>query len=349
MPAARSVRAMLMPSRAGRSALLVAVVVTAFFLSGCVSGSGGKVWLSDTCDFLCGETVINAENRVQYVKVTGAITFDGEPVLYDELVRLSYTTGTRRDGEGAPLMWSVVLNRERILKSVGRGALSLDVLIPKVNEAYVWDGSAAALEMSNTPDYPSLHFRWIDDATAPRILETYETASYFQRSDARIRVTEPLRFTRIEPTPAIEALSDAQAKNTLVPAQVWSRFGAPVALYPVPREIWSKVPDVAAFITHHATPERTLLLERDLTHKLFWWPVKPSLLDAVPVSCSALGTRCTPRLNDRGYSLAYSHSVWRGAPRALQLDFGQGVVPLATGESIYDPQTETIYMAPQLL
>jgi hypothetical protein len=334
----------------GSSALLaLSLTATTILLSGCiVSGNGGKVWLSDTCDFLCSETVINATNRVEYVKVTGTLTFDGLPVVYDELIRFSYATGTFRDGRQPPPIWAPVLNRERILKPVGKGVLSLRVLIPKDRETYVWDGSAAALETVGIwPDVPLLKFSWIEDTTAPRILETYETASYFQRPDSRIKVTAPLHFSRVEPTPEIAAQSEAQAKATPVSPQLWSRFGAPVALYPVPRKIWSKAPEVAAFIATHATTEQAILLDQDLTQSLAYWNPGLNLSDAVPVHCSAAGSRCTPLLADRGYSLAYAQRPLKYKSNQLQIDFGRGIIPLAPRESIYDPQTETLYLAPQ--
>jgi hypothetical protein len=317
--------------------------VTAVLLSGCiVSGNGGKVWLSETCNFLCDETVIGAEKRVEYVRVTGTLTFDGTPVAYDEFIRLSYTAGTRRDG--ILVASGAAYNRDRIVKQVGNGVLSLDVISPR---DYVWDGSAAALETAGIrPDVPRLRFRWISNTTTPAILETYETASYFQRPDSRIKVKEPLRFSLTDPTPEIEALSEAQAKLMLVPPRIWSQFGPPIVLYPIPRKTWSKATEVAAFIAARAATGRAFLLDRDLTHKLAYWSGEPNLSDAAPVRCSAIATRCLPLLADRGYSLAYAYGVLKGKERKLQIDLGEGIIPLAAGESIYDPKTDTIYQAP---
>jgi len=327
-------------ARFGRFARPAIVLATTVLLSGCVD--------LPYCRFFCDSPMVNAHRQVDYLKITGVLTFDGTPVVYDERVKITHDETILLNGDR--YLSNVVLNRERILKSVGKGVLSLRVLIPKDRETYVWDGSAATLETVGIwPDVPRLQFSWIEDAAAPRILETYETASYFQRPDSRIKVMAPLHFSRVEPTPEIAAQSEAQAKAAPVSPQLWSRFGAPVALYPVPRKIWSKAPEVAAFIATHATTDQAILLDRDLTQSLAYWNPKPNLSDAVPVHCSAAGSRCTPLLAARGYSLAYAQRPLKYKSSQLQIDFGHGIIPLAPRESIYDPRTETLYLAPQSL
>ena len=338
-----------MPGPCFKRSAQIAVVLLAICLSGCyrIGGHGkSSIAFVKTCYVLCDETVINAENRVEYVKVTGALTFDGAPVVYDEVIRLSYTTGTYRDGRQPPPMSGPMLNRDRIVKRVGQGALALDVLIPAKNETVTWDGSAASPAEEARPERLRLQFRWIDDATTPHVLERYESISYFQRSDARIKVIEPLRFSRGEPTPEIENRSAEQATNTLVSTDLWARFSRRVVLYPVPKEVWSQIPEVVAVVSARAQGEQPLLIDGLLAGRIerATEPNPRRVENTMPLSCNTLGTRCTPRDGARGYSTSYPEDT--GHRGKVPADFGRGIVWMAIGEAAYDPRTETVYLAP---
>jgi len=241
----------------GSSALLaLSLTATTILLSGCDLMLRGYVESSlghtQSCGYHvnllpCGGTSISPERRIRYLAITGTLTFDGIPVVYDELLQVKDVVARTRDSDVYRATSLPTTNRDLIAKRVGKGALAMRIFLPKQDESFVWDGAPAALISRLDDGRTVLQFFWRDDPESSKHGQWFKSVGDFAGADARIKVTEPPRFCWVEPTEKIEAESEAQAKNTPVRTVFW-----PISFwrYPVASnlEAYPKMPSPAACV-----------------------------------------------------------------------------------------------------
>jgi len=331
-------------NRSAPGALLLAGYM--FVLGGCGEMMLGRDY---ACEhrfntFPCGGEDVAVKEEIRYLKITGAVSFDGRVVEYDELLQAKYRTVTRLAAADAHDV--LLSDRKLVVKPVGTGSLAL--LVPSQvpgevdGKTVAWNGPDDTLHAPGKRP-PYVLFRWMDDPSRPTRVEEYDSLEYLRSSTARLKIKGPFRFTWLKSTPELDAEWRTQAEAPRQAATAWSNFDLRVVLYAVDRDGWSKAEGVADFIAAHrgAGP---IVLDAKTSSAVAWkagisWDRTGN---EIPVLCSSLGTRCTPLLDDRGYSTFYARNTLD--PRGIPLDFGTGVLRLPVGRSVYVPETETIYL-----
>jgi hypothetical protein len=290
----------------------------------------------------CAGDEIGAHEQIRYQRLTGTITFDGQPLHYDELRKWRYRATTRL--AAADTHAYLPVEDGPIVKPVGSGALSLG--LPDTKGAPLsWEGPTSMLR--GWENRPFVDFRWLDDRVHPTRVEVYDTVAYLQSPDARLKVTEPLRTVWLEPTPELDATwkqqAEARSRTEQDARWPWYQFNLHLVLMPIDRSRWAKAPGIDGFIAARQE-EAVVILDVQQTGSIRRKGNVPTQTSAeeIPVRCSALGTLCTPRFADSGYSTYYAPSLVD--PRRLTLDLGTGIYRVARDQSIYLQGTDKVYL-----
>jgi hypothetical protein len=209
------------------------LVTTALGISGCDLMLRGYVESSlghhQSCRYglnlsPCAGTSIAPERRIRYLAITGTLSLDGIPVVYNELLQVKDVVSRTRASDVYRATSLPQTNRDLIAKRVGKGALAMRIFLPKQDDSFAWDGTPRGLESQRDDGPTVLQFYWKDDPESPKRRRWFKSVDDFAQPDAPIQVIEPLRFCWIEPTPDVAAESAAQAENTPVRTAFFPRI-----------------------------------------------------------------------------------------------------------------------------
>jgi hypothetical protein len=290
----------------------------------------------------CAGDEVGVHEKIRYQHLTGTITFDGQPLHYDELRKWRYRTTTRL--AAADTHAYLPVDDGPVVKPLGSGALSLGLPDTK-GTPLSWEGPTSNLR--GWEGRPFVDFRWLDDRAHPTRVEVFDTVAYLQSTEARLKVTEPLRTAWLEPTPELDAAwkqqMEARRRAERDARWPWGQFSLHLVLMPVERARWAKAPGLEGFIAAHQD-EGVVILDAQQTGSIRRTGnvATQTSPEEIPVRCSALGTLCTPRLGDSGYSTYYAPALVD--PRRFTLDLGTGIYRVGRDQSIYLQRTDTVYL-----
>jgi hypothetical protein len=211
---------------------------------------------------LSDEQIEEVESRRDHFSIKGVVEFDGERIVYDEIIQIRTDVGFTSDmgqvrGDNRTLM-----SRLWIIRPVRSGG----VLVMEVPDAGgLWtdlEGHVPPQEKW-TPQYVERYLRpppeflpefyWFNDLENPTVAEGYISEAYYEEASARLKIVEPVRLDFVPPSPETEAKAIAQMKAEPVLDFVKGRVGGKaygsswwqaVYLVELSPDEWARVPEV---------------------------------------------------------------------------------------------------------
>jgi len=207
-----------------------------------------------------GETAEEVEARRDYFRISGAVDFEGERVVYDEVIQVRVDIGvisTMGLVKGDNRVYMSRLWVTRLLRNGGAlvmevpraGGLYSDLDHPGKPLPKTWTSSYIEKYLRPPPEILP-EFYWANRQTDPTLVEAYLSESYYALPNARLKIVEPFKIDFVPPSSEAEAKAIGQ-KNSEPPLPLGpdGRVGwiAPFA-YEIPRSEWMKIDAVASFL-----------------------------------------------------------------------------------------------------
>jgi len=217
--------------------------------------------------------------RRDYFRVSGGVDFEGEHIVYDEIIQVRTDVGvifTMGLVKGDNRVFMSRLWVTRLLKNGG-------ALVMEVPEAWGLYGDlehpGKPLPKNWTPKYIEKYLRpppeilpelyWTSRPANPTFVEAYLSESYYARPKARLKIVTPFKIDFVPPSPETEAKA-IQQKNNEPPLPLgpdgrvgWMAHNA----YVIPQSEWTKIDAVASF-PKAADTDADVVLPRDLAEAL---------------------------------------------------------------------------------
>ena len=203
------------------------------------------------------------EKRHHIVRFEADVEFDGQPLVFDELVECSAVIRPRRTGK-APVS-AVYENRRWMTQRLADGgSVSATVHPFYCNEfAYLWDEKVPKREAVNTLHLPLFEYR--NDTKAPTRIEMYVSEDYYEKSYARLKIND-IRITpaTYPPTEADITKARQQAKRDRF------RYGRAKddgweesRVIPVEDTIWKRDPRLVEYFNEFQSERNFVQLDLD--------------------------------------------------------------------------------------
>lgn len=227
------------------------------------------------------ESVEEIESRRHHFRVVGEVEFEGERIVYDEVIQVRIDVGY------VSTMGLVKGDNRRIFSRlwVKRVLRSGGVLFMEVPDAA---GLFADLEHPDQPHPPRWtpsyiqhylrppaeflpEFLWLDRASDPTVIEGYLSEAYYAQAAARLRVVAPIRIEYVARTPEIEAIALAQKQSEplveiTTPDGTW--WHAPLGYSVTFTQLRQLAPEIAVEIDEGRT-EGFSVLSKEASEALF--------------------------------------------------------------------------------
>ncbi|HEX6118592.1 MAG TPA: hypothetical protein VFZ03_04015 [Dongiaceae bacterium] len=166
------------------------------------------------------ETVQEIESRRDHFRMSGEVEFDGERIVYDEIIQVRTDVGTvstlgLKRGDNR-----VLVSRKWITRFLRNGG-ALVMEVPQAGGLFtdlertdqppdpLWTPSYIK-SRKRPPDEYLPEFLWFDKADHPTEVEVYVAESYYAQSKARLRIIHPIRIEFVSRTPEAEAKAMAE-------------------------------------------------------------------------------------------------------------------------------------------
>lgn len=222
-----------------------------------------------------GETAEEVEARRDFFRISGAVEFEGERVVYDEVVQIRTDAGvisTMGLVKGDHRVFMSRLWVTRLLRNGGAlvmeipdaGGLFDDLEHPGKPLPKTWTLSYIENYLRSPPEVLPV-FYWADRQVDPTRVEAYLSESYYALPSARLKIVEPFKIDFVPPSPEAEAKAIGQkTSEPPLPLGPDGRVGwiAPVA-YEIPRSAWTRIDAVDSFLRGTDT-NSNVVLNRDL-------------------------------------------------------------------------------------
>jgi hypothetical protein len=321
----------------------------------------------------CPRDIVWRGVQSQFYRIAGEVQYDGERILYDQVVENRYEVGRRRNskqiertGPMAPGYGPYTLAYP--LKDGGALLLTLPFTLDLWNENEPF---------GREPHLPPAEFlpalAWVDDLQSPTVKESYVSEAYFSQQKARLKIVRPFRLEPLAPSKELE--DQAAAQRAAAPSVSEAAESNPdgIALYSASREQWSGSPEVAAFL--QSPPEgEIIVLPAELWQSLLpvrmkvggGWPAYPragipqpirypktygrlanslagSYADrAIPVDCTPTTRACDVWLDELGYYRGtYAMKIREGS---FTLALPQGRVQMKGSGAIYVRSLDRLFL-----
>lgn len=195
--------------RIGKFALIVSAAVLAL----------GAIWIA-LAFRSASEVAQEPSSRRDHFRLIGEVEFDGERIVYDEIVQVRFDVGTisvmgLKKGDNR-----IFVSRLWVVRPLKKGG----ALMMEVPQAA---GLFTDLERTDEPPEPNWtpenirdflrpseeflpEFRWVDNLEHPTVIEVYLAESYYAQEKARFRIIRPIRIEFVPPTPEAEATALSQ-------------------------------------------------------------------------------------------------------------------------------------------